>query len=75
MIPDPTEEIKAIRHQLGAAFDYDLDRIVADIQRRQEKSERKYVSMLPRRVADDNGMHTEPPSAVLPNGESTSAAG
>ena len=36
-IPDPTEEIKAIRHRLGAAFDYDLERIVADIQRQANR--------------------------------------
>ena len=53
-IPDPTAEIKAIRHRLGAAFDYDLDRIFADIQRRQKESGRKYVTMPPRKIADNN---------------------
>ena len=51
-IPDPTEEIKAIRHRLGAAFDYDLDRIVADIQRRQTESGHNYVTMPAREIAD-----------------------
>ena len=51
-IPDPTAEIKAIRHRLGAAFDYDLDRIFADIQRRQAESGLKYVTMPPRKLAD-----------------------
>ena len=49
MIPDPTEEIKAIRHRLGAEFDYDLDRIFADIQRRQRESGRTYVELAPRK--------------------------
>ncbi len=52
MIPDPTTEIKAIRHRLGAAFDYDLDRICADIQRWQTESGHKYVTMPPRKIAD-----------------------
>lgn len=56
-IPDPTAEIKAIRHRLGAAFDYDLDRIFADIQRRQSESGRTYITMPPRRIADKNAMH------------------
>ena len=48
MILDPTEEIKAIRHRLGAEMDFDLDRIVADAQRRQRESGRTYVR-LPKR--------------------------
>jgi len=55
-ISDPTAEIKAIRHRLGAAFDYDLDRIFADIQRRQSESGRTYVTMPPRKIADNNAM-------------------
>ena len=53
-IPDPTAEIKAIRHRLGAAFDYELGRIFADIQRRQKESGRLYVTMPPRKIADNN---------------------
>lgn len=53
MIPDPTEEIKTIRHRLGADFGFDLDRIVADIQRRQSESGRTYVTREPRRIADN----------------------
>jgi len=48
MIPDPTEEIKAIRHRLGAELDYDLDRIVDDTRRGQEESGRAYIR-LPKR--------------------------
>ena len=56
-IPDPTAEIKAIRHQLGADFDFDLDRIFADIQRRQAESGHKYVTMPPRKIADNQVLH------------------
>lgn len=48
MIPDPTEEIKAIRHRLGAEMDFDLDRIIADVQQRQKESGRTYIR-LPKR--------------------------
>jgi len=58
-IPDPTVEIKAIRHRLGAAFDYDLGRIFADIQRRQAESGRSYVTMPPRQIADNNCVERE----------------
>ena len=43
MILDPTEEIKAIRHRLGAEMDFDINRIVADAQRRQSESGRTYI--------------------------------
>lgn len=74
-IPDPTEEIKAVRHRLGAAFDYDLDRIVADIQHRQTESGRKYVTMPPRKLSDNTAMRPSGGGTVVPSGESTSAAG
>lgn len=57
MIPDPTDEIKAIRHRLGAELDYDLDRIFDDIRRRQEESGRTYVTMPPRRPADNQAVN------------------
>ncbi len=56
MIPDPTEEIKAIRHRLGAEFNYDLALIFADIQRRQEESGRTYINLPPRKPADSKRM-------------------
>jgi len=49
--PDPTEEIKAVRHRLGDKFDFDLDRIYADIEKRQESSGRQYLTLPPRRIA------------------------
>lgn len=57
MIPDPTTEIKEIRHRLGAKFNFDLDRIFADIQRRQNESGLKYVTLTPRRLANDKSIH------------------
>jgi len=47
-VPDPTAEIKAIRHRLGAEMDFDLNRIVEDIKRRQKESGRTYIR-LPKR--------------------------
>jgi hypothetical protein len=42
---DPiVEEVRAIREQLAARFDFDIRAIVADAQRRQAMSKRKIVS-------------------------------
>ena len=48
MIPNPTEEIKAIRHRMGAELNFDLNRIVDDTMRRQTESGRTYIR-LPKR--------------------------
>jgi hypothetical protein len=48
MIPDPTEEIRAIKRELAAKFDYDIHRIFADLQRQQRESGRVYVTLPPR---------------------------
>jgi hypothetical protein len=74
MIPDPTEEIKAIRHRLGAEFDYDLDRIFADIQRRQSESGRTYVTRPSRRIANNKPLQRSGGGDVSDNAESTPAA-
>jgi hypothetical protein len=37
-----TEEIREIRHRLAAQFGNDIDRIVAETQRREAESGRKY---------------------------------
>jgi hypothetical protein len=52
MIPDPTVEIKQIRHQLGADADYDLDRIFNHLQQWQATSGRHYVRLPSRKPAD-----------------------
>jgi hypothetical protein len=45
MIPDPTDEIRAIRNRLAAECNYDLDRIVEETRRRQRNSGRVYVAL------------------------------
>ncbi len=40
-----TDQIRAIRHELAAQFDNDLDRIVADLQRQQRESGRDYIEL------------------------------
>jgi hypothetical protein len=48
MIKSPTDEIRAIRHELAARFNNDIDRIFEDLQRQQRESGRNYVR-LPKR--------------------------
>lgn len=45
MIPDPTDEIRAIRDRLAALYNFDLDRIVEETRRRQRESGRSSVSL------------------------------
>ncbi|MFM7973798.1 MAG: hypothetical protein ACKO8U_01930 [Pirellula sp.] len=66
--------MKAIRHRLGAEFDYDLDRIFADIQRRQAESGRTYVTRPSRRISSNKAMQQSGGSDVSDNAESTPAA-
>ena len=45
MIRDPiVEEVRAIREQLAARFDYDIRKIVKDAQERQQSSQARVVS-------------------------------
>lgn len=71
MIPDPTAEIKRIRHQLGAEDGFDLNRIFERIQRIQEQSGRKCVRLPARKPSDNNAMHrsgeTEQTEVVNPS--------
>ena len=73
MIPDPTAEIKRIRHQLGAEDDFDLDRIFARIRRVQAESGRKCVRR-PSRKPANHAMQRSGGGDVSGNGESTPAA-
>ena len=43
-----TDEIRAVRHSLAEKFNNDLGLIVADLQRQQRESGRKYLT-LPKR--------------------------
>lgn len=45
----PTEDIRSARHKLAAALDNDLDRIVADLLRKQRESGRDYITLEPMR--------------------------
>jgi hypothetical protein len=50
----PTDEIRAIRHELAARFGNDLKKIVADTMRRQRESGLTYIRLPkrePRKVA------------------------
>ena len=49
MIPDPNDEILAIKRCLAARFDNNLHRIAEETRRRQRESGRKEVSLPPRR--------------------------
>ncbi len=48
MIPDPNDEIRAIRHKLAAKFDNDVARIGADLRRLERESKMDFVT-LPKR--------------------------
>ena len=45
MIPDPTDEIRAIKRKLSDACDNDIRRIVEETRRHQRESGRKSVSV------------------------------
>ena len=48
---DPiVEEVRKIREEHAARFDYDLKKIFQDIKEREEKSGHKVVSLPPKRV-------------------------
>ena len=79
MIPDPTDEIRAIRQALAAKFDNDLHRIAEDIRRQQRESGRTYIT-LPRRAPQRDStttqeIHANISPSVLENGETSPVAG
>ncbi|MEK7794889.1 MAG: hypothetical protein AAB353_10180 [Candidatus Hydrogenedentota bacterium] len=43
------DEIHRIREEHAAAFDHDIERIAADIQRQERESGKEYVTRPPRR--------------------------
>ena len=48
---DPiVDEVRKVREEHAARFDYDLKRIFQDIQEREEKSGHKVVSLPPKRI-------------------------
>ncbi len=54
MIPDPNDEILAIKRRLAARFDNDVHRIAADIRKRQGDSGHEVISLPPRRCTLNN---------------------
>ena len=44
------EEIHKIREEYAKSFNYDLDAIFADLQKKQAESGREVVKLLPKRV-------------------------
>lgn len=73
MIPDPTAEIKRIRHQLGADDGFDLDRIFERIRRLQSQSGRACIRR-PSRKPANHAMQRSGGGDVSASDESTSAA-
>ena len=49
MIPDPNDEVLAIKRRLAAKFDNDVHRIAEDTRRRQSESGHAVISLPPRR--------------------------
>ena len=62
MIPDPTDEIRAIRDRLAANCDYDLDRIVEETRQHQRESGRNYCSPGPDPTTEDTTNYRWQPS-------------
>ena len=44
------EEVRKTRDEYAAKFDYDLDAIYKDIKKQEKKSQRKVVSLKPKKV-------------------------
>jgi hypothetical protein len=66
MIRDPiVDEVRAIREQLGAQFDFDIRRIVEDAQKRQASSQARVVSF--QRLIQSR----QPTGAAKPSSESS----
>lgn len=74
MTPDPTAEIKRIRHQLGADMDFDLHRIFSHLKQCQESSGRNYVRRPARQATANHAMQRTGGGDVSGDGESSSAA-
>ena len=71
MIQDPVTEIKRIRHELGAAMDYDVHRIFEDLRARQTASSRNYTHKLDRMIADTQFTYRDEKSIPQDNGDAS----
>jgi hypothetical protein len=71
MFDDPIVlETRILREEYAASFDYDLGRIVADLQARQGSDGRTVVDRTSIREADQY-LTREPSEQPMPHGEST----
>ena len=53
MWKDPiVEEVRRAREEHAAKFDYDLERIFADLKEQERKSGKEYVALPPRRATE-----------------------
>lgn len=43
-------EVRSIRHDLAARFDFDLDRLYEEAKRREEASDREKIAPSPKRI-------------------------
>lgn len=57
MTQNPIEEMKQIRHQLGAEAGFDVHRIFQQLRDQQAVSNRTYSSKPQPRIADIKAMH------------------
>ena len=55
-----TEEIRGIRRNLAAQFGNDLERILADVRRREASDGRTYVSFPPRLASREQDESNDP---------------
>jgi len=56
MKPNPIEEIKQIRHQLGSEAGFDVHCIFEQLREQQTVSGRTYLSVLKSDIADNKAM-------------------
>ena len=57
MNPNPIDEIKQIRHRLGAAAGFDVGRIFAELRQQQSTSNRRYVDTSDSDIASINAIN------------------
>jgi len=62
---DPVvEEVRRIREEHAARFNYDIDAIYADLKRVEAESNLPHVSLEPRRLSTPTAPDVSPPVAV-----------
>ena len=67
---DPiVDEVRRVRDEYAARFDYDLDAIFRDIKEQEKKSGRKFVSYPPQRLVPPNLLTPSKLNRKTPNAE------